>query len=483
MILLATLVGLACAFGCKNDGPDEDLEEAGPDLYITKGTTYVMELYQVKLEKLVGGEDADREFRFFLNHNSILIWAHDHDANAYRIGVTAAAASYGESSYQRVYKPGNDLYIGLPSFTVDLVKDDGTVFHLDISSAKLKPDDVDETASDGEIQGELEADLQGGFSITKGETRYSGDFFGTWHGQVDESPPTVLVIPPAEGLVVGAFDVYFDEPVTAEAITDKVLLRGKDGTPLKTRVSVSESDINEFTTHIRVEPNELLPFGQRLTLAVGTGFRDLSGNKVSRPVVQVVSTPEYPPLMNNVGHDLAVGRDDVEFSLQGEAKLIDEYAGIKGYQGSRLLKLVPPKAGSRYSSAMLARIRVAADAHWLQVRVLKVARTRDANTPCLQYTVAQINGMVWNVECGPTDVPRSMLDRGDDGEYFTTPWVHLNIDVRGQRSREVVFVLEARPLDPTMNVQMEPIFLVDMVRTVWEGEDPTVIQGDLQLPK
>ncbi len=219
-----------------------------------------------------------------------------------------------------------------------------------------------------------------------------------------------------------------------------------------------------------------------MSLTVGRGFADLAGNRLDRPAVTVVDTPSLPPLMNSAGHDFDAARveKETEFRLQGLARFVPEYAGIRPYAG-QLLVLTPPPAASTRTSALVARLKVPYDATHIQIRTIKVARTRDVPTPCLRFAVAQRNGVLWNVECGPTDVPTVRVER-PGGEVFTTPWVPLTIDVRGQRGQEIVLLVEARPLDPEVPPQSQPVFLVDLVRMVWEGEDPRVIRGELRMP-
>ena len=64
---------------------------------------------------------------------------------------------------------------------------------------------------------------------------------------------------------------------------------------------------------------------------------------------------------------------------------MEEYVSIKPHRG-RMLKLTPPRAGSRYSSALLTRLKVPYDATHIQLRVLKVARTLAdlAGSPALE---------------------------------------------------------------------------------------------------
>ena len=477
------MTSLVCALlawsGCPDDKPSATTGDKLVNLSLEKGRLFRLELNSVKLDKVLGGKEAKREFKHFINHNKILLYTHETLKHVLRLGVTAPAASYGESSYKRVRVRSDHIYVRVPAHLLRLVKDDGTIFEVNVASMRLKPKRG--SVEDGVIDGEFNAEVSGSFGITHGDTRFSGDFFGEWTAIPDNQPPEVTVVPPARGLVSGAFDVYFDEPVTAKDIQDRVFLRNKEGKKMKIRVQIRPTDIDNYTTHLRVETNDLLPFNERLTLAVGVGFEDLVGNTLAKPEVTVINTKDYPPLMNQVGHDFDKARDaKPEFRLQGEAELVDSHLGkIKPVRG-RFLKLIPPRSGSRYSSALVTRLRVPADAEYLQVRVLKTARTRDTPTPCLRYVMAHIDGLLWNVECGPTDLPKSKIET-PDGEYFTTPWVHLNIRVDGQRGREVLVVLEARPLDPKTPLGMDPVFLVDMVRTVWVGEDPRKIDGDLEL--
>jgi len=239
---------------------------------------------------------------------------------------------------------------------------------------------------------------------------------------------------------------------------------------MKTRIQIVPTDIKDYTTHIRIETQDLLPFNQQLSLAVGVGFTDMAGHKLERPVVEVIRTPDLPPSLAGNGTDFAPGQE-ASMHVQGDVEFIDNFLGkVKPYAG-RFLKITPPKPGSRYSSAIVSRLRVSPNAQTLQVRVLKSALSQEPNTPCLRYVVAHINGLLWNVECGPTDVPRTMLVANDE-EHFTTPWVHLDIDVEGQRGQELLLVLEAKPLEPNMGTTTKPIFLVDLIRTVDSGQDP-----------
>lgn len=476
---LLCLALLSLHGGCKDDVSATSGDKL-QNLSVEKGRLFVLELEEkVTVSKVQGGDDATSLFKQFAIHNHLLLYTHPDQKNVLRLGVTAPAASYGESTYERIRVRADHRVVYLPSANIELTKDDGSTIHVNFSDARLVPSEL---PSDGIIRSDFSLEGAGDFTIRRGDTFFSGDFTGRWSAIADERDPEVIIVPPAKGLVSGSFDVYFDEPVTAEQIASKIFLRDKKGEQLNISVEVRETDIPNFTTHIRVETANLLPFNDRLTLAVGTGFSDLVGNKVTKPKVEVVQTPDYPPAMNNVGHDFDAARGKKEFSYQGDVTLADHYLGLKGHAG-RLAVLRPPSAGSRYSSALLARIRIPADAVWLQVRVRKVARNRDAKTPCLRYVLAQIdNGQLWNVECGPTDVPGEKFAAPDGAEYFTTdPFTLMNINVVGQRAREVVLVLEAKPLASDMNVETDPVFLVDMIRMVWEGEDPKSFGGDLQM--
>jgi hypothetical protein len=475
IVITSLVLSVAVHAGCKDDKALQD-EGERVSLTLPKGSLFVLESAELKVDKLIGGKEAEREFRHFANHNHLLLFADAKQRHIYRVGVTAPASSYGESTYRRVRGRSDHLYIRIPSHKIKLVKDDGAIIHVDVQSLRIE---AAKKGDDGVISGEFDAHIIGSFTVEHGDTRFSGEFSGSWRGHPDDSPPQAMVVAPAKGLVSGAFDVYFDEPVTAEDIQKRVVLRSKGGDSMNIRVQVRDTDIDDFTTHLRIETNDLLPFNERLTLAIGTGFEDLVGNKLTRPTVQVVNTPDYPPLMNPVGHDFDKARKEPEFFSQGHVDFVDEYLGIKPYSG-RLLKIKPPRSGARYTSAILARMRIPGEAQWVQVRALKVARTRDSPTPCLRYIVAGISGVLHNIECGPTDIPGSKMDT-PDGELFTTPWVHLDIDVTGHRGHEVILVVEARPLDPKTSASSEPIFLVDMVRTVYEGEDPKVIQAELEL--
>ncbi len=474
LVLVVTLALDGCQ-GCE-DPPSATTGDKAVNLEMARGQLFILELGEVEVSGVSGGKEAEREFRHFVNHNQLLLWTHDKQKHVFRLGVTAPAASYGESTYSKVRGRSDSSFVRIKSHHIELVKDDGAKMQLDITAARFSVPEKGVAT----IDGEFDADIRGGWAITHGDTRFSGDFAGSWKGHLDDRPPEVTIVPPAKGLVSGAFDIYFDEPVTAEDIQERVILRDKKGNDMKITVEIRETDIDEYTTHLRVDTNQLLPFNERLTLAVGTGFQDLVGNKLARPKVEVVNTPDYPPLMNNVGHDFDAARTEPEFLLQGQIEFVDEYLGVKPYSG-RLLKIEPPVSGARFSSALVARMRVAGDAKWLQVRALKIAHTRGSPTPCLRYVVASITGVLHKVECGPTDVPRGKLVVDGDEEQFTTQWIHLDIDVTGHRGHEIIVVIEARPLDPKTPPDMLPRFLVDMVRTVWEGEDPKVITGDLKL--
>ena len=109
----------------------------------------------------------------------------------------------------------------------------------------------------------------------------------------------------------------------------------------------------------------------------------------------------------------------------------------------------------------------------LQVRVLKAAHTKDPNTPCLRYTVAQAGGLVWGRKCGPTDTP-NIRHQDADGEFWVTDWVNLDIEVVGQRGQDVLLLLEAEPQGVDVKDGTDPVFVVDAIRVVGADEDPKV---------
>ena len=462
-LLLVALVMLG--FGCKKD--DKATTDAPTGLSLPAHTTFLLELGEVTLEKLIG-ENAERVLKFYLSHNEILMFTLSGEKQVFTIGMSAPPASYGKASYSRIRGRTDGRYIWVPNVGLKLVKDDGAIFSLDIAEMRLSPED--KTGEDGLISGNFTAQIRGSVSIDRGDSRMSGEFFGTWTGKPDSSPPRVTVIPPAEGIVSGSVEVYFDQPVDTDAIASRVFLRDGSGKTMKTHITVSPSEIDDFTTHLLVETLDFLPFNQKLSLAVGTAFKDLAGVALERPYVTIIKTPDYPPLMNEAGNDFGDGREK-EYRTQGDVTVVPTYASLKPYSG-RFLKIVPPPSGSRTTSALVSRIRVSSDADILQVRVAKIARTRDPETPALRFTVAEVDGLVVSTQVGPTDVPRSLISQESGEEYFTTPWVHLNINVGGHRGRELVFIVEARPMTPDMKVQSEPVFLVDLIRVVWEGQDP-----------
>ena len=470
--IVALLLAVSTSAGCKDEketGPD------GPriDVRFEAGQLFQLEVVQVKVDKLLGGKEAESEFKAFVNHNRLLFYVQSNSGVLW-LGVTAPPASYGESTYQRVRGKADHLYFRVPNAHLELIKDDGTEIALDISSMRLEPRKKDPET--GVVTGEFEALVQGGFVITRGDSRLTGDFEGTWQGVPDTRAPTAIVIPPAPGLVSGAFDVYFDEPVTAKNMTERVFLRDKAGKAVRSRVWIREGHLKDYTTHIRLETTDLLPFNERLTLAVGTGFEDLVGNKLTKPVVTAIITPDLPPLLTDTLHTFdSDPDDDSDYRIQGQFEIVEEFASIKPYRG-KLLKLTPPRAGSRFSSALITRVKVPHDATHIQARVLKVARSRDMNTPCIRMTIAQTNGTAWNVECEPRDAPTLMVTDDAGNEFFTTRWVPMTVQVIGQRGQEVVLIMEARPLDAAMSPTTEPVFLVDMLRIVKEGQDSGVFE-------
>ena len=471
-IVIGLLIAVSLGVGCKDDkenGPD------GPkiDVRFEAGQLFQLEVVHVKVDKLLGGKEAESEFKYFVNHNRLLFYVQS-TSGVLWLGVTAPPASYGESTYQRVRGKSDHLYFRVPNVHLELVKDDGTEIALDISSMRLEPRTRD--SETGVVTGEFEALVQGGFVITRGDSRLTGDFEGTWQGVPDTRAPTVVVIPPAKGLVSGAFDVYFDEPVTAKNMTERVFLRDKAGEAVRSRVWIRKGDLKDYTTHIRLETTDLLPFNERLTLAVGTGFEDLVGNKLTKPVVAAIITPDLPPLLTDSLHTFAdQPDDDSDYRVQGQFEIVEKFASVKPYRG-KILKLTPPRAGSRFSSALITRVKVPYDATHIQARVLKVQRSRDMNTPCLRMTIAQANGTAWNVECEPRDAPTLMVTDDSGNEFFTTRWVPMTVQVIGQRGQEIILVMEARPLDPAMSTTMKPVFLVDMLRIVKEGQDSGVFE-------
>lgn len=454
-----------CLAGCKKD--EKPKTEAPVGLTLAPNQTFLLELAEVSLEKLVG-DNADKELKFYLSHNDILLFTLNGENQVFTIGMSAPPASYGKASYKRIRGRTDGRYIWVPDVGLKIVKDDGAIFSLDIVEMRLSPDDA--PGDDGVIASDFTAQVRGSVSLDRGDARVSGEFFGTWSGKVDVSPPRVTVIPPAEGIVSGSVDVYFDQPVDTDRIASRIFLRDAKGKALKTHVAVSQSEIPDYATHFLVETLDLLPFNQKLSLAVGTDFKDLAGIALEKPHVTIIRTPDYPPLMNEAGTDFDAGREK-EYRTQGDVGVVPVFAGLKPYAG-RLLKIVPPPPGSRTTSALVSRIRVASDASVLQLRVAKVARTRDPETPCLRFIAAEVDGLVVTTQCGVTDVPRTLITDASGDEYFTSPWVHLNISVAGHRGRELVFLVEARPMTGEMKTTSEPVFLVDLVRVIWEGQDP-----------
>ena len=53
-----------------------------------------------------------------------------------------------------------------------------------------------------------------------------------------------------------------------------------------------------------------------------------------------------------------------------------------------------------------------------------------------------------------------------DREWVATPWSDLSVPLEGQRGQEVLVIIEAPPLSPTMNPAALTQFLVDFLRVV-----------------
>ncbi len=444
----------------------------GRNLVVKKGQLYTLELFSIETEKLVGGEEAATAFKFFVAKNQILLFTHSGAPHVFTLGFTAPPGSYRRSNYPRVRGRSDTYYVHLPNLRLNLIKDNGREFILRVGSIRIKP--REEPGQDGIIGGEFNAEIRGSFAVEFGQERFAGDFFGTWYARLDTKAPEVGIVPPDRGLVSGSFDVYFDEPVTSNQAQNRIALRDSKNKEVKIKATIEATDLNDFTTHIRVDPIDLLPFNEKLGLAVAVGtdiagFADLGGNRLPRPKTLFYDAPDYPPQMNSVGHDFDKARKDEEFRLQRDVRIVDEHFGVRPHRG-RMLLITPPPAGSRYSSAMLARIQIDDDTRFLQLKVAKVADTNASLTPCLQLTVAQVDGMPWRRVCAPTDVPSIVLET-ERAEVLVTPWVPITVDVEGQRGRQVVIELEARPLDPATPVGSNPRFLIDMIRPIWEGQN------------
>lgn len=473
LTLLLLLTG-----GCKEEKKSATTGRRDRNILMERGQLYLLELESIETDKLVGGDQAAAEFKVFGAKHQLFMWTNPGPPHVFTFGCTAPAASYGRSTYPRLRGRGDTYYVHLPRFQLKLLKDNGRTITMDIASIRIKPDEVPD--DDGVVKGEFTAEIRGSFSVEFDSDRLSGEFFGSWHGSLDKSPPEVTIIAPDAGLVSGAFDVYFDEPVTSNQATSRVFLRNSKGKKLKANIEIEPTELDNYTTHIRVDPVDLLPFQEQLGLAVAigdekVGFADLAGNRLPRAKTKLYTTPEHPPQMNSVGHDFSKQRTKTEFKLQRDATLVDSHVGIKPNRG-RFLLIKPPPAGSRYSSALIALIRIDSDTKYLQVKIAKIADTRAAETPCLRYTVAQVDGLPWSRDCGPTDVPMIPVEFGET-RVFTTPWVPMTIDVEGLRDRQVVIELEARPLSPTVPMGSNPRFIVDVIRPVWEGQDPTEFEN------
>ena len=462
---------LMLAPGCKDSNPPGRVKKSVPDISLPRDTVYVFELESVKIDKLVGGETSRDEFNFFLHKNQLYVVSSATGRHTFQIGLTAPPASFGLSRYSKVRGRSDHLAVRLPSFDTGLTKVDGTYFHLVFNELRFEA--VDEPDAKGVFK-EVRARGRGNFSISHGDSRYSGGFDAVWRGEIDTHPPEVTVIPPANGLVSGRFDVFFDKPVEVGQVSERVFLRNAEGKKLPIRVEPVETDFRHYATTLRVETQNLLPFDSQLSLAVGTAFTDLGGRSLTKPSVTTIRTPHLPPVLVGAAHDFRDSRGEEEFSTQGEIEIVETHRGVKPF-GGRLLVLTPPKAGRRYSSALITRTLIPNDAEWLQVYVRKIARTRDTHTPCLRYTVAQVTGELWNVECAPQQIPSLMIDTAD-GEFFSTKWLPISINVHGQRGQEVVLLLEAEPMQPDMPVESEPTFVVDRIRTVPEGQDHMVLE-------
>jgi len=473
--LAALALLLAVMTGCKKD-PKHDNTVSPIKFSFDLDQLFVLELVgdSLVLDNLVGEESLERDFRDVANHNQLLLYTDPNTKNILRVGVTAPAASYGESSYERVRATGDHLNIRLPSFSIKLLKDNGTTVQLSISTFEITPGG--DPPADGVLHDDFKLFTSGTFSVRRGDTQYGGDFSAQWRGHPKTTPPHPLILPPAGGLVTGAFNVYFDEPVLIRSLRERLHLRNEEGEPMDIDVHPIPSDIKDFSTHIVLKSRDLLPFGTRLSMAVGVDFTNLNGAQMERALVEIVETPQPPPFVQEAGHDFNAGRTDSEYTLHGTAELVDRFRGITPYRG-RLLKITPPPAGQRAVAAFSTRLQVSADASHLTLRVMKIASTRDHETPSLRFLVAYPNGLIWRQMQAPTDVPQRQFEH-EGREYFRTEWLHKSLDLVGQRGQEVTVIIEAEPLKPTMKPEMKPVFLVDLLHTVWEGEDPNVIRGD-----
>ena len=462
-VLLPALFCLAASSlgfsGCKKDAP---AFVKPPDPTLERQRIFRLEIETATPAKIVGSGATGKVLENLLAEHGLIIYAPEKEAQTCWIGFSGSPGSYTVSGYTRVRFVNDPIAVRLEPFQVGVQLRDGRRLELDIRNARMTP--VGEMPSDGVLGKDLRFEAQGGFAIAQGDTRLSGDLTAVWNGNKDPSAPEAQIVTPPDGLVTGVVRVHFDEPVRTESLPERFFLRDATRQPIEIDVIPTKTDLDEMSTEFVMKPRSLLPFGARLSVAISSELIDLLGRRLDKAALATFDTAAAPPAMLGTEHDFSAARGTAEFQVVGAVDFIGNF-GTEVPSSGQLARLIPPSPLAANASALVTRISVPGDASRLEVRVRKVARTRDAETPCLTVTLARTSGVLWQVVCGASEVPRTAFP-GPDGEWLGTAWTDVTIPLDGQRNVEAIVVIEAKARSVTMTSTMDTQFLVDRIRIV-----------------
>ncbi len=459
-LVLVLILVLGGVTGCKKEEAEAPKERA-PDLTLSRSGSYVLALDNLTPRRAMDKDDQ-KELKRQLEDHPLTMYLPKTEKAYVRLGLGGKPGSARKSSYPKLRLRSDENYVYLTDDQVELALDDGAVLRLNATRLRMKP--MGELPSDGVVSGPIEITGQVSVSYARGDLRTSGTFDARWHGNRSIEPLVVAVTTPPEGLVSGSVDVYFDHPIETSGLGSKIILTDRKDKPIHVTVSPTATDLEDYATHVRVQALELLPFEQTLSVTVAESFESFGGHKLQQAVKATFKTPTFPEELTAAGAkftELSPGKNDPTARLQGDASYVGAWFGVRPIYASRLLKLVPAPTGSRTLAALVMRVRVRPGIKSLVVRVRKVARSPEQETPCMKVTLALSDGLPLYKECVPKDVPTERI-AGPEGEGVATRWSELRIDVSNHAADEsILAVLEASPLPATTNPASEPAFLID----------------------
>ncbi len=472
--LVVLLAPLIAGGGCKSQAPSSAAETGTPGPSLQRNRIFRLELDTLTVKKIVGSGGDANSLKALLADYPLYVWTPEKEAQIAWVGFTGAPGSFARSSYTRVKFIADPYVVRMDPFAITLQLRDGRKLELDVNAVTLRDGHGKEAA--GVLDDDVRLEARGGFGVLSGETRLSGDFEGLWSGEPDKTSPEVHIDTPADGVPSGVVRVFFDEPVRTTSLPERVFIRDAERRSIEIDVTAERGDILDATTQLLVKPRGLLPFDARLSVAIASEIPDLLNRRLGRAALSVVATLSSPPSLAATFHDFAVARGEAEFTKVGAVDLIPAF-GVELPSSGRFLRLLAPPAVGTTSAAVLTRFVVNGTARALEVRVKKIARTRDVETPCLRVTLSSPKGVVFSVDCGPTEVPKQPITGPElagagaagspqDREWVATPWSDLSVPLEGQRGQEVLVIIEAPPLSPTMNPAALTQFLVDFLRVV-----------------